>query len=49
MERELKINSLNLNLLLKAKNYGFTDKVISELNGKPENEISEMRTKYMKS
>lgn len=45
MERELKINSLNPELLLKAKKYGFTDKVISTLNGKPEKDIYEMRMK----
>lgn len=45
MERELKINSLNPELLLKAKKYGFTDKVISSLNGKPEEEIYAMRMK----
>ncbi len=46
MERELKINSLNPDLLLKAKKYGFTDKVISSLNGKTEEEIYEMRMKH---
>ena len=45
MERELKINSLNPELLLKAKKYGFTDKVISSLNGKSEEEIYAMRMK----
>ena len=45
MERELKVNNLNPELLLKAKKYGFTDKVISNLNGKSEEEIYEMRIK----
>ena len=46
MEQELAIKSLDAELLLKAKKHGFTDKVISRINGKSMKEVKEMRNKY---
>ena len=46
MEQELAIKSLEPELLLKAKKYGFTDKVISRINGKHLEDIREMRKKF---
>lgn len=48
LEQELKVNSLNPELLLKAKNAGFTDRLISELNLKSEDEIKNMSEKLKK-
>lgn len=48
LEQELKVNSLNPELLLKAKNAGFTDRLISELNLKSEDEIKKMSEKLKK-
>ena len=45
-ERELEIHSINPELILKAKKYGFTDKVIAGLNGRTEEEIRDFRYKY---
>ena len=43
MEDELINNELNVDLLLRAKKMGYTDKVISRFNGKTENEIKTLR------
>ena len=39
------MNRMNSKMLEKAKKYGFTDKIIAMLAGKPENEIKELRQK----
>ena len=46
LERELEENNLDKDLLLRAKKYGFTDKVISSLTHKTEDKIKELREEY---
>ena len=46
MEKELELNQMSPQMLLKAKKYGFTDRVIARISGKTENEIRKLRTKY---
>ena len=46
IEKELEENNLDQELLLKAKKYGFTDKVISNLTHKTEDKIKELRVEY---
>ncbi|MBR3697505.1 MAG: carbamoyl-phosphate synthase large subunit [Clostridia bacterium] len=43
MEKELATKKLNLELLRRAKEYGFTDKVIASLNGMTEEEVHKFR------
>ena len=45
MENELKLNQMSPQMLLKAKKYGFTDRVIALLSGKKEEEIKNLRMK----
>ena len=45
MENELSENELTPELLLRAKKYGFTDKVIANLNGITEKEVHDLRRK----
>ena len=45
MENELKLNQMSPQMLLKAKKYGFTDKIIALLSGKKEEEIKNLRMK----
>ncbi len=46
MERELELNQMNPKMLVKAKMFGFTDKIIAKLCGKTEKEIKSLRQKY---
>ena len=43
MEKELKLNKMNLKMIKKAKMLGFTDKVIAKLSSKTEKEIKDFR------
>ena len=43
MEKELASKKLDIDLLKRAKEYGFTDKVIASLNGMPEEEVHKFR------
>lgn len=43
MEKELTENKLTVELLTRAKKYGFTDKVIAKLNGITEKEVHDLR------
>ncbi len=46
MEKELELNQMNSRMLLKAKKIGFTDKLISKISRKSEEEIKALRKEY---